>query len=153
MLKTKLYKTWRTKCAKNPRVAIDVIELLQSRDGERDEVTAPGMLLKRNIRDDKMNQRVGGDDKEHYDRSEPSTKLEKTRSVCGKSFVHINIVFSGDDRSTSLSLSSFSNKIKNHGFSDFLYREKAVFVLERKKENKIKYCGIHLVSRMDLVSL
>ncbi|WZY72636.1 hypothetical protein YC2023_004876 [Brassica napus] len=78
-----------TKCAKNPRVAIDVIELLQSRDGERDEVTAPGMLLKRNIRDDKMNQRVGGDDKEHYDRSEPSTKLEKTRSVCGKSFTHL----------------------------------------------------------------
>lgn len=63
------------------------------------------------------------------------------------------LFFSGDDRSTSLSLSSFSNKIKNHGFSDFFYREKAVFVLERKKENKIKYCGIHLVSRMDLVSL
>ena len=64
------------------------------------------MLLKRNIRDDEMNQRVGGDDKDDYDRS-PSTKLEKTRSVYGKSFVHINIVFSGDDRSTSLSLSSF----------------------------------------------
>nr|VDD41725.1 unnamed protein product [Brassica oleracea] len=51
------------------------------------------MLLKRNIRDDEMNQRVGGDDKDDYDRS-PSTKLEKTRSVYGKSFVHINIVFS-----------------------------------------------------------
>ncbi|KAL0812664.1 PREDICTED: transcription factor RF2b-like [Brassica oleracea var. oleracea] len=48
------------------------------------------MLLKRNIRDDEMNQRVGGDDKDDYDRS-PSTKLEKTRSVYGKSFVHINI--------------------------------------------------------------
>ncbi|WZZ64572.1 hypothetical protein YC2023_075942 [Brassica napus] len=66
---------------------------IDSRDGERDEVTTPGMLLKRNIRDDEMNQRVGGDDKEDYDRSGPSTKLEKTRSVCSKSFVHINIVF------------------------------------------------------------
>ncbi|KAF3609881.1 hypothetical protein DY000_02044608 [Brassica cretica] len=49
----------------------------------------PAMLLKRNIRDDEMNQRVGGDDKDDYDRS-PSTKLEKTRSVYGKSFRDTN---------------------------------------------------------------
>ncbi|WZZ57523.1 hypothetical protein YC2023_057630 [Brassica napus] len=54
---------------KKPKVAIGVLELLQCRDSEIDEVTTPKILLKRKGRDYEMNQRVGGDDKEDYDRS------------------------------------------------------------------------------------
>ena len=36
-------------------MAIDVLELLQCRDSERDEVTTPEMLLKRKGRDYEMN--------------------------------------------------------------------------------------------------
>ncbi|WZZ56706.1 hypothetical protein YC2023_056813 [Brassica napus] len=51
-------------------------------------------------RDDEMNQRVGGDDKDDYDRS-PSTKLEKTRSVYGKSFERQQCCFGFDQRDTN----------------------------------------------------
>ena len=57
-VKTKLYKTLRTKIQKKPKVAIDVPELLQCRDGERDKVTTLEKLLQRNGRDDKVNQHV-----------------------------------------------------------------------------------------------
>lgn len=78
---------------KTPKVAIDILEPLQCHDGERPEVATPGNLLIRNGRDDLMNQHIGGDDKEDYDRFGPSPRYEKTGGVCGKSFVHINTVF------------------------------------------------------------
>ena len=69
-VKNKIIQNVKDQGAKNPKVAIDVLELLQCRDNERYEVTTPEILLKRKGRDYEMNQRVRGDDKEDYDRSE-----------------------------------------------------------------------------------
>ena len=68
-VKNKIIQNVKDQSAKKPKVVIDVLELLQCHDSERDEVTTPEILLKRKGRDYEMNQRVRGDDKEDYDRS------------------------------------------------------------------------------------
>ena len=132
-VKNKIIQNVKDQSVKKPKVAIDVPELLQCRDSERDEVTTPEILLKRKGRDYEMNVsekmtrktttdlgfgEVGEDEK--FMRQELCS-YKKIRRFC-----------LGDDRSASLYSSSLTIKtiiIKREREKLFLcYRERKKIV-------------------------